>query len=201
METPDLDLKDKTPKIRMLNDIRDVVYDKDWLNSAKDFELYYMYGDLIEDENVKYSITVVPPNTLGNEFIKTKGHAHIGDYQETYTVLEGEAIYLMQKTEDNEVKDVYAVKAKQSQSIIIPEGYGHVTINASNQTLKTGDWRHKDCKSDYSMFEKLQGACYYYVLENGGAKWIKNENYKNIPELRFEEPLESLPENLDFLKQ
>lgn len=193
--TPNIDLKNKTPKIRMLNDIKDVVYDQEWLKTARDFELYYMYGDLVEDGNLKYSITVVPPNFLGKEFIKTKGHVHIGNFQETYTVLEGQAIYLMQKTNGENVEDVYAVNAKKGESIIIPSGYGHITINASDETLKTGDWRNIACKQDYSLFEKMHGGCYLYTKEG----WIKNNNYKNIPELRFEEPLKSL-ENLDFLR-
>jgi glucose-6-phosphate isomerase len=101
----------------------------------------------------------------------------------------------MQKTNNENVEDVYAVMAKKGDSIIIPVGYGHVTINASKETLKTGDWRNIGCKQDYSLFEKLCGACYYYTTDG----WVKNENYKNIPELRFEEPLKELP-NLDFLR-
>ena len=31
-------------------------------------------------------------------------------------------------------------------------------------------------------------------------EWL-NENYKNVPELRFEKPLKSLPEDLEFLKK
>jgi hypothetical protein len=47
------------------------------------------------------------------------------------------------------------------------------------------------------------GACYYYILQpgSGQATWIKNENYKSVPELRFEQPVKSVPENLDFLKK
>jgi glucose-6-phosphate isomerase len=143
----------------------------------------------------------VPANYLGKEYVKTKGHAHMGNYKETYTVLEGEAVYLLQKTNNEIVEDVYAVMAKKGESIIIPSGYGHVTINASEETLKTGDWRNINCKQDYSLFEKLRGACYYYIIQpsSGQASWIKNDNYKNIPELRFEEPLKSL-QNLDFLR-
>jgi oxalate decarboxylase/phosphoglucose isomerase-like protein (cupin superfamily) len=66
------------------------------------------------------------------------------------------------------------------------------------------NWISPDCKSEYSEFEKLQGACYYYVLRRDdsseSASWIKNENYKSAPELRFEEPLKEIPQNLDFLK-
>jgi len=196
MQTPNIDVQGKTPKVRTLNDMKDVVYDQQWFASAKSEDLYYMYGDLIEEGILKYSVTVVTPKMLGKEFNKTKGHIHLGKFQETYTVLEGNAIYLMQKTNGNVVEDVYAVKANKGESIIIPSGYGHVTINTGNENLKTGDWRNINCKQDYSLFEKLRGACYYYTKEG----WVKNENYKDVPELRFEESLKSLPENLDFLK-
>jgi len=155
---------------------------------------------------LKYNITVVPARLLGKEFTKTKGHIHIENYAETYTVLEGEAIYLMQKTQNEVVEDVYAVKAKKGESVIIPPFYGHVTINPSDKDLKTGDWTSINCKSDYSLFEKLKGACYYYVRGPASAKgfgegtWIKNENYKEVPPIRFERPLQVLPDNLDFLK-
>jgi glucose-6-phosphate isomerase len=133
---------------------------------------------------------------LGKEFVKTKGHRHLGKYGEAYIVLEGEAIYLMQK-EDETVKDAYAVKSGKGDVIIIPPYYGHVTINPSKEKeLKMANWVCNGCKSDYSPYEKKGGACYFYT-EDG---WIKNENYQNLPALRFEEPLESLPQDLNFLK-
>ncbi len=203
------------PDIRYLDDMRQVIIDKEWLKTAGNPELYYMYRSLKEENDLKYNITVLPARMLGKEFIKTKGHVHIrtvprsarqnldsslcselGSYGETYTVLEGEAIYLMQKTKDEIVEDVYAVKAKKGESAIIPPYYGHVTINPSGVDLKTGDWSSKNCKSDYSLFERLQGACYYYTKEG----WVKNENYKNVPQIRFEKPLKSLPKDLSFLK-
>lgn len=191
----EIDLSKLTPKVRRLSDIKEVIYDQEWLKTAEDRDIYFMYGNLVEDGDLKYSITVVPPMMFGKEPNKTKGHVHIGNYKETYTVLDGEAIYLMQKTNGNSVEDAYAVMAKKGESIIIPTGYGHATINASKETLKTGDWRNVACQQDYSLFEKLHGACYYYTTEG----WIKNKNYKNIPDLRFEQPLQSLP-SLDFLR-
>jgi len=196
MEIENIDVTKITPKIRTLNDMREILYDKDFAKNSPNMDLYYMYGDLVQDGNLKYSITVVVPELLGKEFNKTKGHIHIGDYKETYTVLEGEAIYLMQKGDEEKIEDVYAVMARKGESIIIPSGYGHVTINAGKENLKTGDWRNIACKQDYSLFEKLCGACYYYTKQG----WLKNENYKNVPELRFQEPLKSIPEDLSFLK-
>ena len=156
------------------------------------------------------NITVTPANMLGPEFAKTKGHVHIGDFKEIYTVLEGQAIYFMQKapkgSPGDKIEDVYAVEAQKGESAIIPQSYGHITINPSaTETLKTSDWTSENCRSDYSLFEKMHGACYFYILRDpksapsGQAEWIKNENYKNIPPLRFEKAMDSLPEDLSFL--
>ncbi len=197
----EFDLKNLTPDIRYLNDMREVVFDQDWLKVAENSELYYMYRGIEEKDGIRYDITIVPAKMLGQEYTKTKGHYHIGKYQEVYTVLEGQSIYLIQKKKDgseNEIEDVYVVKCQKGDVIVIPPDYGHITINPSEtEELKMANWVSVECKSDYSLFEKLQGACYYYT-KNG---WIKNENYKSVPELRFEEPLKAIPENLDFLKE
>ena len=37
-----------------------------------------------------------------------------------------------------------------------------------------------------NALKQLQGSCYYYtLLPSGQAGWVKNENYKDIPELRL----------------
>lgn len=191
------DPKGTPPDVRRLNDMREVLYDKNFAKTSPDMDLYYMYRKVKQEKGLVHNITVTLAKMLGSEFAKTKGHVHIGSFKEIYTVIEGEAIYFMQKGDGNKITDVYAVKAKVGESAIIPEGYGHVTINPSKtEALKTGDWTSENCKSDYSLFEKMQGACYYYT-EQG---WIKNKNYKSVPELRFEEPLKSAPTDLSFLK-
>jgi len=194
----EFDLTTLQPDIRKLSDMKSVVYDKEWLKTAEETDLYYMYRGLEKKDGLRYDITVIPAKVLGNEYNKTKGHFHVGHYQEVYTVLEGSAIYLMQKLDENgNIADAYAVKAEKGDSIIIPSNYGHVTINPDEEkNLKMSNWMCDVCKSDYSIFEKLQGACYYYTL-NG---WVKNKNYKDVPELRFETPLKTLPEDLSFLK-
>jgi glucose-6-phosphate isomerase, archaeal len=192
----EIDLTKLTPAVRKLSDMREVICDKEWLQTAADSDLYFMYRKVEQENGLNRNITIIPARMLGNEFIKTAGHVHTGPQQEIYTVLEGQAIFLMQKTNGETVEDVYAVKAGAGESAIIPSNYGHVTINPSGKDLKTEDWSSETTKSDYSLFQKLQGACYYYTKEG----WVKNENYKNVPELRFEEPLKTPPENLDFLK-
>ncbi|HQK63803.1 MAG TPA: glucose-6-phosphate isomerase family protein [Candidatus Staskawiczbacteria bacterium] len=194
----EFDLTKLTPDIRKLNEMKSVAFDKEWINNADNSDMYYMYRGVQENDGLRYDITTIPAIMLGQEFNKTKGHIHVGRWQETYTVLEGQAIYLMQKFDDmGNVADVYAVETKKGQSIVIPSFYGHTTINpSSTEELKMANWSSPDCKSDYSLYEKFGGACYFYTRQG----WIKNGNYKSVPELRFENPLETLPSNLDFLK-
>lgn len=192
----EINLKDKTPDIRYLNDMREVIYDKEWLKTTKDIELYYMYRGLEMKEDLRYDITIIPANMLGQEFTKTKGHEHVGKYGEVYIILKGEAIFLIQKRNGSDIEDAYAVKAKKGDVAVIPPYYAHVTINPTNQELKMANWVSENCKSDYIPILDKQGACYFYTT-NG---WIKNKNYTKIPELRFEEPQRSLPKDLNFLK-
>ena len=65
--------------------MREVIFDQNWLAGAEDTELYYMYRDLflsradreqLLKQDVRYDITIIPPNWLGREYVKTVGHYH-----------------------------------------------------------------------------------------------------------------------------
>ena len=206
-----INLKTKKPDIRRLNDMKGVIYDKKWLKKAPNFELYYMYRGLKRKDGLRYDITIIPSKMLGQEFVKTKGHEHLGRYGEIYIVLEGEAIFLIQKRNKDEIEDVYAVKAKKGDVTIIPSYYGHITINPSQKNLKMANWISENCKSDYQPFLEKKGGCYFFLAKKSssilrdknkkfGIKWLKNNNYKKVPQLRFENPQKSLPKELNFLK-
>lgn len=187
------------PSVRKLDDMKDVIYDKKWLNSAGNPELYYMYRDLslsvkdrqlILENKLRYDITVVPPCTLGAEYVKTAGHYHPSapgtdlSYAEIYEVLEGEAHYLLQKQQNDGTVDVVLIKAERGDKAIIPPDYGHVTINPSNKELKMCNWVARDFSSIYGPIKKKGGAA-YFELTTG---FVKNENYGDIPEMRFLKP-------------
>ncbi len=164
----------------------------------EDFDAYYMFRDVyysrqdrekIREKELRYDITVIPPNNIGGEYIKTYGHYHPEvekglSYTEIYEVLEGSALYLLQKEENDTVTDVVVVEASQGDKVVIPPNYGHVTINPSNKLLKMANWVHRDFSSDYKPFESRRGACYYLTHEG----WVKNETYSKTPTLRFVQP-------------
>lgn len=182
---------------RRVHEMVNVLYDKQWAKTAPNFEVYFMHRGVKYKGSLRYDITIIPPQPLGKEFAKTKGHEHLGNYGELYITLEGEAIYLMQKCKNGKVEDVYAVKTGKGDVVIIPPKYGHFTINPSRkEELKTANWLDGKSQHNYGVIDKKGGACYYYTI-NG---WIKNKNYKSIPKLRFEKPLKKVPEDLRFLK-
>lgn len=176
--------KAKEEKVRFLEEMKDVIFDKDWLKKAdKKKPLYFMYRGIEFKKNLRYDITVLPPLLLGKEFLKTKGHRHF-KCREKYIVLKGKAFFLLQKY--NEKKDflekIIVFKAKKGDEILIPPKYDHITINPSKKsTLILGNWISKNEKSDYSILQKKKGAAYFYTIKG----WIKNKNYKNIPEIEF----------------
>lgn len=187
------------PAIRMLFDMKDVIYDREWLSGVTNFEVYYMYRELslskndalaMKEHGLRYDITVIPPRMLGCEFVKTAGHYHPAvpgtgiTYPEIYEVLSGEAHYLMQKSEEDRIEEVVLIKAGEGEKVIIPPGYGHITINASKKVLKMANWVAQDFESVYAPIKEKGGGA-YFILEQG---IVKNPRYNDVPEIRFAEP-------------
>lgn len=184
------------PGIRMLFDMEDVVYDRDWLYSAKNIELYYMYRDLslskkdaisIIEHGLRYDITVIPPQMLGCEFVKTAGHYHPFvpgtqiTFPEIYEVLSGEVNYILQKPYREGIEDVILIRAVAGDKVIIPPGYGHLTINSSNKVLKMANWVARGFESVYHPIKEKYGGA-YFILDKG---MVKNPRYEHVPEIRL----------------
>ncbi|MCK4884331.1 MAG: glucose-6-phosphate isomerase [Candidatus Diapherotrites archaeon] len=193
-----------TPSIRHVSEMKEVVFDKNWLKSQKnDQELYYMYRDLsrspadlkkIRKHNLRFDITVIPPFMLGQEFIKTAGHYHPMvpntklSYTEIYEVLEGTAIYLMQKPVGenfDEVHDMKIVEAKAGNNVIIPPNYAHVTINATDEKLVMANWVSSKFNSNYTPIKRHRGEAFFLTK---GKKWVPNPTYKDSPTPRIRKP-------------
>ncbi|MGM0438958.1 MAG: glucose-6-phosphate isomerase family protein [Patescibacteria group bacterium] len=183
----------KNPDIRYIEDMKDVIYDQDWLESVENFEVYYMYRGVDKKNGLRYDITEIPFRMFGKEYPKTKGHYHPGDYGEIYQVLEGRAIYLLQ---DKNAEDIVAIETNPGEVAIIPPGYGHITINPGPEKLKMANWVSPEFDSLYEPVLEKEGAGYFYTTEG----WVKNKNYKNLPEIKEVDPEKELPEDLEFLK-
>ncbi|HUT96064.1 MAG TPA: glucose-6-phosphate isomerase family protein [Candidatus Paceibacterota bacterium] len=199
-----MNLNKLEPDIRYLEDMQSVLYDRKWLKTAPNMELYYMYRDFIETENdfmrvikhdLRYDITILKPVRLGKEFNKTMGHDHPIvpgtdiTYPELYEVLEGKAVFILQDSEENKIKDIIAIKAKKGDKIIVPPNCEHLIINIGKKDLKTCNWISRSFSTHiYKPFKMKHGFGYYALKGLFGIKWVKNLNYESVPSLKFEKP-------------
>jgi glucose-6-phosphate isomerase len=154
---------------------------------------YYMIRGGKDQRN----ITTWEPGTVGDEYIKTFGHYHIGHLDETYWVLEGEGVLLMQKLEQADgqpnikrVAEFKALKVKAGDNVFIPAGHGHLVANVGSTFFVTADDSPVDFTeadpaslpghADYHMVEQMHGFAFYVVERNGGPALIRNPRYETV---------------------
>lgn len=156
-------------------------------------EHYYMIRGGSDMRNV----TVMEVGTVGGEYIKTYGHYHIGDLDETYWFVYGEGVVLQQKlVEENgvpqpdRVEEFKATMVKPGDSAYMPPGYGHLILNTGKTYMvmiddSPVDFGEKDAvalpgHADYEMVKKMHGFAYYVVEKDGQPALVKNKLYKEI---------------------
>jgi oxalate decarboxylase/phosphoglucose isomerase-like protein (cupin superfamily) len=151
--------------------------------------VYFVFYEVSTDKWA--NITMIQNGKIGEECPKTFGHYHsIGAPKETYHLLEGQGVLQMAKKHfagdkwiPEMVDEVYLIKAKPGDEIVINENFAHSWSNVGNMpTISYDDWRSGHQPSDYADVERLQGLPYYLVEENGQIKAIPNQNYKDLPE-------------------
>jgi glucose-6-phosphate isomerase len=155
---------------------------------------YYMIRGGSDQKNV----TVWEPGTVSGEYIKTYGHYHVGKLSETYSVVFGEGVALLQKLAEDkdgkmiadEVAEFKAVIVKGGQEVFMPDKFGHLLVNTGKTYLVTiddspVDFDDKDPSSfpghaDYELVKQMRGFAYYVVEQDGKPALKKNPLYKKI---------------------
>ena len=125
---------------RTFEKMKDVLMDP----NASGSEIQY---HMVRGGSAQRNITIWEPGKVGEEYIKTYGHYHVGDFDETYWVIFGEGIALLQKRSedasgnpiDDEIEEAYAVHIKQGEHLFIPSKWGHLVANISNTYFVTAD--------------------------------------------------------------
>lgn len=205
----DLLLKNKPVEFsaRTLEEARPYLAKGDAESNIK--ELYRMYRDIhlevdaekLKEHHLRYDITVIAPGIIGKEHVKTIGHYHPFKkntnvtYPEIYEVIEGRANYLLQKVNGNMAEEVLVFDAKSGDKVIIPPGYGHVTINIGHSPLVMANITADNFSSEYGSYKELRGAAMYKTRDG----WKPNNKYKVMsykkvkPNLSFHLYDEDLP--------
>jgi len=74
------------------------------------------------------------------------------------------------------------VVAVKGDIVLIPPGYGHVTINpAPDETLTMANLVSVEFSSEYVFYDEIQGAAYYELV---GQTFEKNPRYPDVPAIR-----------------
>jgi glucose-6-phosphate isomerase, archaeal len=178
------------PAVRTMEEMRPVLADPSCTCSDT---LYFMYRDVsrsdadwrwLHSHHLRYDLTVIPARDLCGEWVKTKGHYHpknpagVG-YPEIYEVLEGEAHFLLQS---RNLDDIVMIHAASGDVVVIPPGYGHVTINPSrDETLAMANIVSTAFESEYGEYESHHGAAYFEMCS---GKLVKNPRYPAVPAVR-----------------
>ncbi len=119
------------------------------------------------------SITVLMPGLVGKEFNKTFGHFHKGNQAESYQIIFGHGLMILQ----NKTKEVKVVKIKTGDKIEIPVGWAHTLINTGKTHLITADNSFGEQMNDYSPIAKKRGFYYYVIKDKNKIKFVKNPAY------------------------
>ena len=150
---------------------------------------YYM----VRGGSKKRNVTILETGTIGGEYIKTYGHYHIGDLDETYWFKEGMGVALLQKLADpsdpSVVAEFKAIQVKAGDEVYMPPGYGHLMINVGKTWLVMVDDSPVDGAddsasmpghADYTAVKAMQGFAYYIVEHDGAPALKKNPKYKEV---------------------
>ncbi len=164
---------------------------------------YYMIRGGVDKTN----ITIWETGLVGQEYIKTFGHYHVGDISETYKIIQGEGVVLLQIRKkddqgspvDDEIESFFCLKVKPGDEVFIPSGTAHLVANTGKTWLVTSDDSPVDFNdvdpislpghADYEPIKNLRGFG-FYLIEEDGLKLIKNPKYKAVPEATWLTPQE-----------
>lgn len=149
---------------------------------------YYM----IRGGTDKGNITIWESGLVGREYIKTYGHYHADEFPETYWVLSGEGIAILQKRTGEEsgvIQDLKVVRLHAGDRLDIPAGYGHMVANVGTDFLVTKDnspvYTGRDSAdmplhADYEPIKKMKGFAYFVVEHDGKPALTRNHHYKEV---------------------
>ena len=176
--TFDKDIKFSLPTIRTINQMREVLLDK---NIQEPEELYYMYRgihrsddeSILDKHSLRYDVTVIKPFCLGKEFMKTAGHYHPEGFPELYEVISGRCFCLLQRHNLRDyriIEEIIFIEAAAGQKIIIPPGFGHILINPGPDYLVTANWVSCCFESSYELYKKAKGAAYFVIASSDDSE-------------------------------
>jgi glucose-6-phosphate isomerase len=167
--------------------------------------------DVLDRYQLTYSLVLLPPRKIGNEFVKTTGHYHppipgtaLG-YPEVYIQLYGRLFLVLQRRSAENpavIMDYVVVEMTPGFTITIPPNYAHCLVNATGEPALMAGLYGKGFKPDYQMTRERHGLAYYLVAgQDGKPEAVPNPHYAEHPEISWLKSLDGTHFAPDFADQ
>lgn len=172
---------------RTLDDLRPALQDPDATGPDPVYQVFSL------DDPKWANQTEIAFGKIGQEYPKTFGHYHGKAIEETYQVVSGKGIFLLQskffennKWIEDKVSEVILITATAGDEIIITPEWGHSWSNVDDTPLITHDnWRAGHSPTDYDVMTRLHGMAYYLVELGDQPTPVANPQYRDLPQPRW----------------
>lgn len=155
--------------------------------------------EILKEAKIRYDITIVMPGTVNGEVKKTSGHYHgwnegkTNTYGEVYEVLKGTALYVLQKSPNFDaedpsqvkIEDIILVTVREGQTLIVPPGYGHASLNIGDGPMIFSNLAYLPCPVLYDAVKHFHGMSVYVKKDGGKVAIEENIRYGAFPRIRF----------------
>ncbi len=152
----------------------------------------------IKSSGLQCDLTVMPPGKISDEYAKTPGDYHSPKpstgirFPTVYEVIYGQVFWVLQlpSKDLDRIEQVYIVEGRRGDKMVVPPGFGQVSVNPANEVLVMSQWHARGDLGESEPYEKHNGAAYYVVeshrlSKNGETQvepeFISNLNYKQVP--------------------
>jgi len=178
------------------NQMNQLLYEAEYEQSKIHYYDFYLdmgldkYKEIFENNDVRYDVIYMEGSTPSQEYIKTSGHFHKKikgqdiSYPEIYQVIQGKAVFILQKVDDWEkeegpiiVEDCILVEVNAGETVIIPPNYGHCAVNVTEEPMIFIDLISVHSNNDYASIKQSRGMCCYILKDDDSYKVVKNKNY------------------------
>lgn len=125
--------------------------------------------------DLAFGTSIIYPGKIGEEYYMTKGHFHtILDTAEVYWCLSGEGYMVMENT----AGDTIEMPMKPGETLYVPRGYAHRTVNTGTEKLVVFWTFQGDAGHDYGTIE-TKGYHKLILEKDGKPTIVENPKWKD----------------------
>ncbi|MCY0909775.1 MAG: hypothetical protein OWR62_15470 [Sulfobacillus thermotolerans] len=155
--------------------------------------VYHVYeGIHLKSEETRYraqgisvDLTIIWPGVLRDEWAKTAGHKHSAADNdewraEVIEVINGQGLFVLQSGNRDRIDDLVVISAQAGDWVVIPPGFGHVSVNVGEDVLAIVCAHAQDIYLEYEEMARHRGAGVWI----GPEGMRENPSYLRIPPVK-----------------